>query len=334
MLNFAVVPLTIPLLFVIGSEFMPPLYEGAQLYMPTSPPGLSITEATKILQVQDKILRTFPEVDRVFGTVGRGTTPTDNTPMGMVNTTVTLKPREQWRPGMTVEKLQGEMDAQLQFPGFPNVWTQPIRNRLDMLLTGIKTPVGIKILGADLNEIQRIGGDIERALQNIPGTRSVYAERVAQGYFTDIRIDRDAIARHGLLIGDVEDVIESAIGGQNITRTIEGRERYPVNVRYEREFRETLPDLGRVLVKTPAGAHIPLSQLAAVTLSTGAVDDPRRERPAGRLCLRRHGDDGHRRVCRSGEARHRRTHVARRATRCCGPASTNSRCGRASDSRF
>ncbi|PYQ77001.1 MAG: CusA/CzcA family heavy metal efflux RND transporter, partial [Acidobacteria bacterium] len=185
LLNFAVVPLTIPLLFMIGSEFMPPLYEGSQLYMPTSPPGLSITEATRLLQVQDKMLRTFPEVETVFGTVGRGTTPTDNTPMGMVNTTVTLKPREQWRAGMTLEKLQTAMDADLQFPGFPNVWTQPIRNRLDMLLTGIKTPVGIKILGSDLNEIQRIGGDIERILQKSPGTRSVFAERVAQGYFTD-----------------------------------------------------------------------------------------------------------------------------------------------------
>src|SRR5437870_3997600 len=269
LVNFAIVPLTIPLLFVIGSEFMPPLYEGSQLYMPTSPPGLSITEATKLLQVQDKILRTFPEVETVFGTVGRSTTPTDNTPMGMVNTTVTLKPREQWRPSMTVEKLRDQMDAQLQFPGFPNVWTQPIRNRLDMLLTGIKTPVGIKILGSDLNEIQRIGSEIERALQNIPGTRSVYAERVAQGYFTDIRVDREAIARHALTVGDVEDVIESAIGGQNITRTIEGRERYPVNVRYEQGFRDSLPDLDRVLVKTSMGAQIPLSQLAEITLTPG-----------------------------------------------------------------
>src|SRR2546430_9945457 len=189
--------------------------------------------------------------------------------MGMVNTTVTLKPREQWRAGMTLEKLQTAMDADLQFPGFPNVWTQPIRNRLDMLLTGIKTPVGIKILGSDLNEIQRIGGDIERILQKSPGTRSVFAERVAQGYFTDIRIDREAIARYGLTVGDVEDVIESAIGGQNITRTIEGRERYPVNVRYERGFRENLPDLARVLVKTPMSAQIPLSQLAEITLSPG-----------------------------------------------------------------
>ena len=268
-LNFAVVPLTIPLLFVIGSEFMPPLYEGSQLYMPTSPPGLSITEGTKLLQVQDKLLRTFPEVETVFGTLGRGTTATDNTPMGMVNTTVMLKPREQWRPGMTVDKLQAEMDERLQFPGFPNVWTQPIRNRLDMLLTGIKTPVGIKILGSNLNEIQRVGSDIERALQDVPGTRSVYAERVAQGYFTDIRIDREAIARYGLTVGDVEDVIESAIGGQNVTRTIEGRERYPVNVRYERQFRDSLSDLGRVLVKTPLGSQIPLAQLATISLSPG-----------------------------------------------------------------
>jgi Cu(I)/Ag(I) efflux system membrane protein CusA/SilA len=267
--NVAVIPLTVPLLLTIGSEFMPPLYEGSQLYMPTSPPGLSITEATRLLQVQDKMLRQFPEVDRVFGTLGRGTTPTDNTPMGMVNTTVTLKPREQWRPGMTLDTLQADMDAQLQFPGFPNVWTQPIRNRLDMLLTGIKTPVGIKILGADLNEIQRIGGEVERTLQKLPGTRSVYAERVAQGYFTDIRIDREAIARHGLIVSDVEDAIESAIGGQNITRTIEGRERYPVNVRYARGFREDLPDLQRVLIKTPMGAQIPLAQLAAITLAPG-----------------------------------------------------------------
>jgi Cu(I)/Ag(I) efflux system membrane protein CusA/SilA len=269
LVNVAVIPLTLPLAFALGSEFMPPLFEGSQLYMPTSPPGLSITGATRLVQMQDKILRTFPEVETVFGTVGRGTTSTDNTPMGMVNTTVTLKPRAQWPAGMTIDKLQADMDAQLQFPGFPNVWTQPIRNRLDMLLTGIKTPVGIKILGPDLNEIQRLGGEIERALQGVPGTRSVYAERVAQGYFTDIRIDREAIARHGLLIGDVEDVIESAIGGQNITRTIEGRERYPVNVRYEQGFRASLPDLQRVLVRTPAGAQIPLAQLAQITLTTG-----------------------------------------------------------------
>ena len=269
LLNFAVVPLTIPLVFALGSEFMPPLYEGSMLYMPTSPPGMSITEATRLLQVQDKLLRQVPEVEQVFGTVGRGTTPTDNTPMGMVNTTVLLKPREQWRPGLTFEKLQADMDAQLQFPGFPNVWTQPIRNRLDMLLTGIKTPIGIKIFGADLNVIEGLGRQIEQILQRVDGTRSVYAERVSQGYFTDIRIDRDAIARHGLRVEDVQDVIQSALGGENVTETVEGRERYPVNVRYARNFRESMPALERVLVKTPMGANIPLGQLANIELTTG-----------------------------------------------------------------
>ena len=267
--NFAVVPLTIPLVFVLGSEFMPPLYEGSMLYMPTSPPGMSITEATRLLQVQDKLLRQVPEVEQVFGTVGRGTTPTDNTPMGMVNTTVLLKPKEQWRPGMTFEKLQADMDAQLQFPGFPNVWTQPIRNRLDMLLTGIKTPVGIKIFGSDLNVIEGLGRQIEQILQRVTGTRSVYAERVSQGYFTDIVIDRDAIARHGLRIEDVQDVIQSALGGENVTETIEGRQRYPVNVRYARNFRESMPALERVLIKTPMGANVPLGQLASIELTTG-----------------------------------------------------------------
>ena len=268
-LNFAVVPLTIPLLFVIGSEFMPPLYQGSILYMPTAPPGMSITEATRLLQVQDKMLRQVPEVQQVFGTVGRGTTPTDNSPMGMVNTTVLLKPREAWRAGMTFDRLQSEMDASLQFPGFPNVWTQPIRNRLDMLLTGIKTPVGIKIFGADLDVIQGLGLQIERILQRMPGTRSVYAERVSQGYFTDIRIDRQAIARYGLTVEDVQDVIRSALGGENVTQTVEGRERYPVNVRYARAFRENLPALERILVTTPAGANVPLGQLAKVSLTTG-----------------------------------------------------------------
>lgn len=267
--NFAVVPLTVPLLFTIGSEFMPPLYEGSMLYMPTAPPGLSVGEATRLLQVQDKLLRQFPEVERVFGTVGRATTSTDNTPMGMVNTIVTLKPKDEWRAGLTAADLQSEMDAALQFPGFPNVWTQPIRNRLDMLLTGIKTPIGIKIFGADLAVIQRIGEDIERILQDVAGTRSVYAERVNQGYFTDIEIDRRAIARHGLTIEAVQDVIQSALGGRNVTRTIEGRERYPVNVRYARAFREDLPAIERVLVRTPMGSQVPLGQLAEVRFTSG-----------------------------------------------------------------
>jgi copper/silver efflux system protein len=237
--------------------------------MPTSSPGMSTTEATRLLQVQDKLLRKVPEVEQVFGTVGRGTTPTDNTPMGMVNTIVTLKPRDQWRAGMTFEQLQAEMDASLQFPGFPNVWTQPIRNRLDMLLTGIKTPVGIKIFGADLTVIQGLGQQVERILQQVPGTRSVYAERVSQGYFTDIRINRQAIARHGLTIEDVQDVIQSGLGGENVTQTVEGRERYPVNVRYARAFRESIPALDRMFVKTPMGATIPLGQLAEISMTTG-----------------------------------------------------------------
>jgi Cu(I)/Ag(I) efflux system membrane protein CusA/SilA len=267
--NFAVVPLTIPLLFLLGSEFMPPLYEGSLLYMPTSPPGLSVTEATRLLQVQDRLLREVPEVEQVFGTVGRGTTATDNSPMGMVNTTILLKPRAQWRAGLTFEGLQTEMDEKLQFPGFPNVWTQPIRSRLDMLLTGMKTPVGIKVLGPDLTAIQDVGRRIEGILQGVDGTRSVSAERVAQGYFTDIRIDRDAIARHGLRIEDVQDVVQSAIGGETITRTVEGRERYPVSVRYARGFRDDLPALERVLVKTPGGAQVPLGQLAEIAIAPG-----------------------------------------------------------------
>jgi Cu(I)/Ag(I) efflux system membrane protein CusA/SilA len=189
--------------------------------------------------------------------------------MGMVNTTVRLKPRDQWRSGLTFEQLQAEMDEKLQFPGFPNVWTQPIRNRLDMLTTGIKTPVGIKVLGPDLTVIQDIGRRLEGILEGVPGTRSVYAERVAQGSFTDIRIDRDAIARHGLRIDDVQEVVQSAIGGETVTQTIEGRERYPVNVRYARGFRDDLPALERVLVKTPAGAQVPLGQLAEIAITPG-----------------------------------------------------------------
>jgi Cu(I)/Ag(I) efflux system membrane protein CusA/SilA len=269
LINLAVIPLTIPLVLSLGSEFMPPLYEGALLYMPTAPPGMSITEGTRLLQVQDALLAKYPEVARVFGTVGRGTSATDNTPMGMVNTTILLKPRETWRPGITVERLQAAMDNDLQFAGFPNVWTQPIRNRLDMLLTGIKTPVGIKVLGPDLGVIQQIGTQIERALKPLADTRSVYAERVAQGYFVDIRINRDAIARHGMHVQDVEDVIESAIGGQDIGRTIEGRERYPINVRYQRAFRESLPDLERVLIRTPMGEQEPLAHFADITLVPG-----------------------------------------------------------------
>jgi Cu(I)/Ag(I) efflux system membrane protein CusA/SilA len=267
--NFLLIPLTIPLLGTIGSEFMPSLYEGALLYMPTAPPGLSVTEGTRLMQVQDRLIAQVPEVERVFGSIGRATTATDNSPMGMVNTTIVLKPREQWRAGMTFDRLQQELDEQLQFAGFPNTWTMPIRNRLDMLFTGIKTPVGIKVFGPDLQVIQQLGRQIEQALQGLPGTRSVYAERVTQGYFTDIDINRDAIGRYGLSVADVQDVIQAAVGGMTVTRTVEGRERYPVSVRYERAFRDDLPALERILVKTPGGAHVPLGQLAAITLSEG-----------------------------------------------------------------
>jgi Cu(I)/Ag(I) efflux system membrane protein CusA/SilA len=267
--NFAAVPLAVPLVLALGSEFMPPLYEGSLLYMPTAPPGMSVTEGTRIMQVQDRLLRQFPEVERVFGTIGRATTATDNSPMGMVNTTIVLKPREQWRPGMTLDRLQAEMDEALQFPGFPNTWTQPIRNRLDMLHTGIKTPVGIKIFGPDLAVIQQIGLEIERILETLPETRSVYAERVTQGYFTDIRVRRDQVARFGLTVDDVHEVVRTAVGGMTVTRTVEGRERYPVSVRYERAFRDDLPALQRVLVKTATGAQVPLGQLADITLTEG-----------------------------------------------------------------
>jgi Cu(I)/Ag(I) efflux system membrane protein CusA/SilA len=269
LLNLLVVPATVPLLSAIGTEFMPPLYEGALLYMPTAPPGLSVTEGTRIMQSQDKLLTQVPEVQTVFGTIGRATTATDNSPMGMVNTTIVLKPKAEWREGMTFERLQQEMDEALQFPGFPNTWTQPIRNRLDMLFTGIRTPVGIKLQGPDLKVIDQLGREVERVIRGLPETRSVYAERVTQGYFTDITVDRAAIARYGLSVGDVQDVIQSAIGGMTVTRTVEGRERYSVNVRYERAFRDNLPALERVLVKTPAGGSVPLGQLARISLTEG-----------------------------------------------------------------
>jgi Cu(I)/Ag(I) efflux system membrane protein CusA/SilA len=277
LVNIAVIPLALVFVWTpspatgqrLGSEFMPPLYEGAILYMPTAPPGLSITEATRLMQVQDRLLRQFPEVDLVYGKIGRANTATDNSPMGMVNTTVLLKPRSEWRPGVTFESLQAEMDAELQFPGFPNVWTQPIRNRLDMLSTGIKTPVGLKVLGSDLDVIQQIGRELERVLSAVPGTRSVYAERVAQGYFTDIQVDRAALARHGLTVDAVQNVIQAALGGATVTTTVEGRERYPVNVRYQRGYREDLPDIAQIRVRTPAGAHVPLGQLATIALTSG-----------------------------------------------------------------
>ena len=260
---------TVPAYMKLGSEFMPPLYEGSLLYMPTGLPGMSIAEAGRVLQLQDKIVMQFPEVKSVFGKAGRARTPTDPAPLTMMENTIVLKPESEWRPGMTPEKLINEMDAALKIPGISNSWTMPIKGRIDMLTTGIRTPVGIKILGPDLKVIEKIGEEMERALKDVPGTRNIYAERVVSGYFYDFEIDRRAVARYGLTVGDVQDVIETAIGGKNITSTIEGRERFPINVRYARELRDEPQMLERVLVATPTGAQIPLSQLARMRMTMG-----------------------------------------------------------------
>jgi Cu(I)/Ag(I) efflux system membrane protein CusA/SilA len=289
----ALVLTTIPVYLKLGSEFMPPLNEGSMLYMPTALPGMSVTEAQRILQIQDKMLRQFPEVERVFGKAGRAETPTDPAPFSMVETTVILKPEKAWRKvprlfpswlpeparqflqvtfperRITFQELVDEMDSRLRFPGIPNIWTMPIKNRIDMLSTGVRTPIGIKVLGPDLKEIQRIGEEVERSLKGIRGTRNIYAERVAGGYFVDFVLRRKQLARYGLSVEDAEMVIMSAIGGENVTTTVQGRERYPVNVRYAREFRDNLSKLKRVLVPTPSGAQVPLAQLADIRLLEG-----------------------------------------------------------------
>jgi Cu(I)/Ag(I) efflux system membrane protein CusA/SilA len=263
------VAVTVPLYARLGSEFMPPLNEGTILFMPTALPGISVTEATRLLQRQDQLLKQFPEVDHVFGKVGRAETPTDPAHFSMAETTVTLKPEEQWRPGVTWDSLIAELDPLLKFPGMPNIWWMPIQTRTEMLATGIRSNLGIKILGPDLAEIERIGLTIESLLQGLRGTRSAYSERVTGGYYLDFQVDRDAIARYGLTVEDVEDVIESAIGGKNISQTVEGRERYPINVRYARALRDDPESLRRVLVETPSGATIPMAQLAQISMVTG-----------------------------------------------------------------
>jgi Cu(I)/Ag(I) efflux system membrane protein CusA/SilA len=260
---------TIPAFMRLGSEFMPPLYEGSLLFMPTGLPGMSITKAEQVMQLQDKIIKQFPEVQSVFNKAGRSRTPTDPAPLEMMEATIVLKPESQWRPGMTPEKLIQEMDSALHIPGTSNSWTMPIKGRIDMLSTGIRTPVGIKILGPDLNVIQQLGEKIEQAVKDVPGTRNAYAERVVSGYYYDFKIDRKAVARYDLSIANVEDVIESAIGGKNISTTVEGRERFPVNVRYARDFREEPEELQRVLVSTPSGSQVPLTQLAQLRITTG-----------------------------------------------------------------
>jgi len=253
----------------IGSEFMPPLNEGDLLYMPTTLPGISITEAREILQQTDRLIRTVPEVKTVFGKVGRAETATDPAPLSMIETTITLKPKDEWRPGMTIHKLIRELDETVRLPGVTNAWTMPIKTRIDMLATGIKTPVGIKVAGPDLAVLQDLSVKIEGILKEVPGTLSAYAERVVGGNYLDFDINRREIARYGLTVGDVQDVIQSAIGGTNVTTTVEGLERYPVNLRYPRELRDNLTALRRVLVPTPTGAQVPLEQLVSVQIRKG-----------------------------------------------------------------
>ena len=269
LINVLFLAVTIPLFWRLGSQFMPPLFEGSTLYMPSALPGISITQASQLLQEQDRIIRSFPEVETVFGTVGRSNSATDNAPLDMYDTTIMLKPRERWRAGMNYEKLIAEMDSKLQFPGLANTWTMPVENRLDMELTGIKTPVGIKVQGLNLDQIQQVAGQIQQLLSTLPDMRSGFAEKVGQGFYINIEIDRAEAARYGLTIADAQRVITSGIGGQNIAENVEGRERYPINVRYERDFRDNLEELGRVLVPTPSGAQIPLAQIARLSYSRG-----------------------------------------------------------------
>ena len=297
LLAVLVVALTVPIYNRLGSEFMPPLNEGSILYMPITLPGISITEAGKYLQIQDKLLRTFPEVSSVYGKIGKSETATDPAPLSMVETTVVLKPEKEWRkrhderwysawapnfakPSLRRiwpeerpiewEDLIAEMDKVVQIPSFANAWLFPIRTRIDMITTGIRTPVGVKVLGPNLETIEEIGLKLERVLQQVPNTRSAFFERVTGGYYLDFEPKREEAARYNLTVGQLNDVIESAIGGKNVTTTVEGRERYPVNVRYARGLRDNLAALSRVLVPTPDGAQVPLTQLADITVRTGA----------------------------------------------------------------
>jgi len=269
LLNLVFLLVTFPLIFKLGSQFMPPLFEGSSLYMPTALPGISITQASQLLQTQDRILKSFPEVETVFGAVGRSDSATDNAPLDMYDTTVMLKPREKWRPGMTYENLIREMDEKLQFPGLTNTWTMPVQNRLDMALTGIKTPVGMKLQGPNLEQIQQLGAQVQQILTGLPQVRSVFAERVSQGFYVNVEVNRGEAAKYGLTIADVQLAVESGIGGMNVAENIEGRQRYPINVRYQRDFRDNLEELNRVLIATPSGAQIPIAEIAKLSYSRG-----------------------------------------------------------------
>ena len=253
----------------LGSEFIPPLNEGDLLYMPSLLPGVSITEAVAVAQQTNRIIMQFPEVKHALAKVGRSTSPLDPAPLEMMETTIDLKPQSEWPPGMTTGKLIDEMNRAINFPGVVNAWTMPIKTRIDMVSTGIKTPIGIKISGANLDVLEKLGKEVEPVIRNLPGTRSVYAERVTGVYYLDFVVKRREAARYGLTVSDVEDVIESAIGGENISRTIEGLERFPINVRYGRGLRWTPEELDRVLIATPTGAQIPISQVAYIFTRMG-----------------------------------------------------------------
>jgi Cu(I)/Ag(I) efflux system membrane protein CusA/SilA len=256
----------------LGSEFMPTLNEGTLLYMPTTLPGISVTKSAELLQMQNRIIKSFPEVASVYGKAGRAATATDPAPSEMIETVINLKPTSEWRPGVTIDSLKAEMDKALQFPGVSNAWTMPIRARIDMLATGIRTPVGVKIFGTDLAEMEKIGRQIESALRKVPGTSSAYAERVIGGYYLNIVPDREALGRYSLAVGDVQDVIATALGGETVTTTVEGRERYGVNIRYPRDLRSSPQTVANdVEVPLPGGGAIPLGEVAKVQLTRGAT---------------------------------------------------------------
>lgn len=268
-LNLAFLIVTIPLALHLGSQFMPPLFEGSTLYMPTALPGISIEQAKVLLQEQDRILRSFPETLSVFGTVGRSDSATDNAPLNMYDTTIMLKPRSQWPAGITYDKLIQAMDAKLQFPGLTNTWTMPVENRLDMELTGLKTPVGLKVQGPSVEGIQKLSVRIQAILSNMPQVRSIFAEKVAQGFYVNVQPNRQEAARYGLTVADIQDAVASGIGGKDIAENIEGRERFPISVRYQRAFRDSVAQMEDVLIGTPSGAQIPLGQVAKISFSRG-----------------------------------------------------------------
>ena len=254
----------------LGTEFMPNLNEGTLLYMPTTLPGISVTKAAELMQTQDRIIRAFPEVASVYGKAGRASTSTDPAPTEMVETIVNLKPKEQWRAGLTIDGLIAEMDKALQFPGVSNAWTMPIKARIDMLSTGIRTPVGVKVIGTDLAEIDRLARQIEQVLKTVPGTSSAYAERAIGGYYLEIVPDRAALARYGIMVQDVQDTIATALGGQSVTTTVEGRQRFTVNMRYPRDLRDNPRKIASdILVAMPAGGAVPLGEVATVQAARG-----------------------------------------------------------------